>query len=225
MRVFVLLCIFIVLLPDFCFSLTKIHREEIEWSNIWLSGVGKIDKPHILMIGNSITKSYASIVSDCFSNSAYISYLTTSKSLGDPLFIKEVEMVLSQIDFDVIHFNNGLHGKGYSEVEFIDGFKSLLMTIDNKAPDAYLIWATITPVRKSGDLFVFDEFNHRVMERNSMVLQLINDKDILVNDLYGILKDRPNLYLNDGIHLNPDGCKIIASEVVAYLRKCLFNKD
>lgn len=221
MRVFVLLCIFIVLSRDFCFSQTKIHREEIEWSNIWLSGVGKIDKPHILMIGNSITKSYAPIVSDCFSDSVYCSYLTTSKSLGDPLFIKEVEMVLSQIDFDVIHFNNGLHGKGYSEVEFIDSFKSLLMTIDNKAPDAYLIWATITPVRKSGELFVFDEFNHRVMERNSMVLQLINDKDILVNDLYGILKERPDLYLSDGIHFNPDGCKMIASEVLRSIKKVI----
>lgn len=51
------------------------------------------------------------------------------------------------------------------------------------------------------------------------------DKDILVNNLYGILKDRPDLYSNDGIYLNPDGCKILVSKVVAYFRKYLFNKD
>ena len=59
--------------------------------------------------------------------------------------------------FDVVHFNNGLHGWGYNEEEYQKHFPELVATIRKHAPKAKLTWATTTPVRTSGDLTVFDD--------------------------------------------------------------------
>ena len=33
-------------------------REYIEWSDVWLTGANQTDKPHVLLLGNSITRGY-----------------------------------------------------------------------------------------------------------------------------------------------------------------------
>ena len=33
-----------------------IAREYIEWSDVWLTGANQTDKPHVLLLGNSITR-------------------------------------------------------------------------------------------------------------------------------------------------------------------------
>ena len=73
-----------------------------------------------------------------------------------------VAMVLDQCKFDVVHFNNGLHGWGYTEAEYEKGFPELVATIRKHAPKAKLIWATITPMRQSGKLDVIAEGTKRV---------------------------------------------------------------
>ena len=40
------------------FAQQKIAREYIEWSDIWIPGANKTDLPHVLLIGNSITRGY-----------------------------------------------------------------------------------------------------------------------------------------------------------------------
>ena len=35
-----------------------IAREYIEWSDVWLTGANQTDKPHVLLLGNSITRGY-----------------------------------------------------------------------------------------------------------------------------------------------------------------------
>ena len=44
--------------------------------------------------------------------------LTTSACACDPAFLLELKCVLTQYAFDVIHFNNGLHGMGYTEEQY-----------------------------------------------------------------------------------------------------------
>ena len=42
----------------FTYAQKKIAREYIEWSDIWIPGANKTDLPHVLLIGNSITRGY-----------------------------------------------------------------------------------------------------------------------------------------------------------------------
>lgn len=203
-------------------SQEKIHREDTEWANFWMVNVNDHDLPHILMIGNSITQRYSPLVAEALKGKAYCSRLTTSKSLGDPFYLKEVEMALAHNNYQVIHFNNGLHGRDYTEDEFIRDFSKLYKLIKKYAPKAQLVWATITPVRDKQKLDILDDFNNRVIERNKRVLAYLKGKDVMINDLYSILIDRPDLYsVGDGIHPNDKGNKLLSEQVINQISKLL----
>ena len=66
----------------------------------------------MLLIGDSITQGYYGQVAERLKGKASVARLTTSKSVGDPALLAEVALVLGQCRFDVVHFNNGLHGLG-----------------------------------------------------------------------------------------------------------------
>jgi hypothetical protein len=65
--------------------------------------------------------------------------------------------------FDVVHFNNGMHGWAYSEEEYGRALPGLLQVIRKCAPNAKLIWANTTPVRSGEGMRDFNERNIRVI--------------------------------------------------------------
>ena len=122
-------------------------------------------------------------------------------------------MVLDQCRFDVIHFNNGLHGWGYTDAEYEKSFPELLATIRKHAPKAKLIWATITPTRTKGKLAVIAEGTKRVQARNKIAEGIVTSEAIAVDDLYGLVKDHPEYWSQDGVHFNSKGIAVQAEQV------------
>ena len=76
------------------FAQQKIAREYIEWSDIWIPGANKTDLPHVLLIGNSITRGYYGKVEEALKEKAYVGRLSNSKSVGDPALIDELAVIL-----------------------------------------------------------------------------------------------------------------------------------
>jgi hypothetical protein len=128
----------------------RVVRENIEWLDVWVPGNGVKDQPRVLLIGDSITRAYFKTVEDNLKGKAIVCRLATSKSLGDPGLLDEVKLVLGQVTFDVVHFNNGMHGWGYTEDEYAKAVPDLVAVIRKGAPAAKLVWASTTPVRVSG---------------------------------------------------------------------------
>jgi len=151
---------------DACVAPTNLHgadliRERIEWCDIWITNADSNDLPRVLLIGDSITRGYFGGVEKALDGKANCARLTTSRCICDPVFFDELEMVLRQYPFDVIHFNNGLHGWGYSEAQYREAFPKLLDTLRRENPNARLIWTTTTPVRTRSDLDQLDEKTQR----------------------------------------------------------------
>jgi len=78
-------------------------------------------------------------------------------------------------------------------------------TIRKHAPQAKLIWATITPMRQAGKLDVIAEGTKRVQARNQIAEAIVAREGIAVDDLYGLLKDHPEYWSPDGVHFNAQG--------------------
>ncbi len=190
-----------------------IARESIEWCNVWIPDSTGTKLPRVLLLGDSITQGYYPKVAELLRDKASVARLTTSKSVGDPALLAEVAMVLDQCSFDVVHFNNGLHGWGYSESEYQQHFPDLVATIRKHAPKARLIWATITPTRVSGNLSQVAEGTKRVKARNKIAQEYVGKENILVDDLFSLVENHPEHYSGDGVHMNRQGIAVLAEQV------------
>ncbi len=197
----------------------KIVREEIEWLDVWVPGHSKKDLPKILLIGDSICKGYYNDVNNALKEKATLCRLATSKSLGDPGFLLEVSLVLSQTKFDVVHVNNGLHGWGYSEEEYAKALPELLAVIRKHAPKAKIVWANTTPMRIADKLDTLHEKNDRVKARNALAAKIMEAEKIETTDLFGAVADKPEFYSRDGVHFNTKGNAALAERVIASLKK------
>jgi lysophospholipase L1-like esterase len=198
-----------------------IAREHIEWADIWIPDASGTTLPRVLLIGDSITRGYYPPVAEKLKGKASVARLTTSKSVGDPALLAEVALVLDQCKFDVVHFNNGLHGFGYSEQEYEKNFPQLVATIRKHAPQAKLIWATITPMRQPGKLGAIAEGTKRVEARNKIVEGIVSQEGIAVDDLYALIKDHPEYWSNDGVHFNGKGIAVQTEQVTKRISECL----
>ena len=96
----------------------KSVSEDIEWSNMWMVSVNKMDLPKVLIIGDSHVERYYPVVAGKLLDKAYCSKFTTSRSLGDPALIEQLKTIFFSYKFDAICFNNGLHGIEYTDEEY-----------------------------------------------------------------------------------------------------------
>ncbi len=199
-----------------------VAREPIEWIRLWLPNVNKKDLPQVLLLGDSITQAYYQDVAADLKGKAYVGYLTSSLSVGDPMLPRQIALVLKNYRFGVIHFNNGLHGKGYTEEEYARYFPQFVKTLQANAHGAKLIWTSSTPVRTGKDMSEFAPFTQRVAARNKIADAYARKAGIPIDDLYAAVLHHPEYYLGvDGTHPNPQGRAAEAHDVAASILKAL----
>lgn len=197
-------------------------RESIEWCDIWISHANETNLPRVLLIGDSITRDYYPGVEKHLEGKAYVARLATSRFASDPVLLEEIALVLDNTKFDVIHFNNGMHGWQHSEAEYKSAFPKILETIRAHAPRARLVWATTTPLKVSTSQSPSEASDQRIAERNAIGLECVKGKNIAVDDLNALVRGHPE-YHSDNVHFNPDGIRIEAAQVAASIEPLLPN--
>jgi len=197
------------------------RRERIEWCDTWVMGANEAKLPRVLLVGDSICKSYYGAVEKALDGKALCARLATSKSLCDPAFLKELGLLLDDYPFAVIHINNGLHGWDYSEDDYAKHLPIVLEFIRQHAKGAKLIWANTTPVRKGKAVTEIDPKTDRVRERNMIANKIAQEQSIPVNDLFTPVIDHPEYFSEDGVHFNASGTPVLAERVTAAILKLL----
>jgi GDSL-like lipase/acylhydrolase family protein len=200
-------------------------RESIEWCDIWISHANETNLPRVLLIGDSITRAYYPEVEKLLAGRAYVARLATSRFISDPVLLQEIALVLDNTKFDVIHFNNGMHGWQHSEMEYGDAFPKFLATIKAHAPNAKLIWASTTTLKVSKHLPPDDQTqasDERIAARNTIALQYIQPQGIEVDDLNSLVRGHPE-YHSDNVHFNDQGIALQATQVAARIEPLLKN--
>lgn len=191
--------------------------ENIDWTFIRIENARETDKPRILIAGDSIAEGYYPYVKTSLADLFYFGKYTTSKFVGDPDFLKELEIILSRHSFDIIHLNVGLHGLEYSIAEYSDGIEALLVLLGKSAPDATIIWCQSTPIRLEENLEQFDKNNLVVKERNKITGIIMESNSIMINDLYAVVLSHPEYYRDDGLHFNDKGKQAQSEQVISIL--------
>ncbi len=201
-------------------------REGTEWLDVFMPNNNDTALPRILLIGNSITRGYYPEVVKLLEGKAYVARLATSKSICDPALKKEINLVMSYAKFDIVQFNNGLHGFGYTEEEYKAAFPGFVKAIRKNAPGAKLMWATSTPLHTRADAKIFSSNIERIKERNKIALDYVTaQKDIRVDDLWALVVDHPEYYQGgDGAHPLAPGYTALAQKVADELTVLLNEK-
>ncbi len=196
-------------------------RERIEWCDIWITNADRDDLPRVLLIGDSITRGYFSGVEKTLEDKVNGARLTTSRCICDPVFFDELKLVLRQYRFRVIHFNNGLHGMGYTEDQYREAFGQLMATLQQYRQGARLIWTTSTPVRRRDARHELADVTQRVRARNAIAQEFVGKAGLPVDDLFALVIDHPEYYAQDGVHFNAEGIQAQTTQVSQSILRAL----
>ena len=154
---------------------------------------------------------------------AFVARLSTSRFAADPVLLKEIELVLDGTKFDVIHFNNGMHGWQHSEADYRKALPKFIKTIRAHAPKAKLIWATTTPVRDGKSVTdgpKAEYSDERIAARNAIAAEIATAQKIPTDDLNATVRGHPE-YHSDNVHFNSQGIQIQAAQVSEEVEKLL----
>jgi hypothetical protein len=194
----------------------KVYKENIEWCDTWVAQTQNTSDPRVLLIGDSITRSYYNTVAQNLRGQFTPARLTTSSCVCDNILLKQFELLLSEYQFDIIHFNNGLHGWDYSEEEYGISLEVFFNHCKDNLKNSTLLWANTTPVRTRENPEILDDKNKRVCKRNDIAAKICKENDIAINDLYTKLFDHSQFYV-DTVHLNGEGQKFLGDNVSKFI--------
>ena len=194
--------------------------EKIEWTWTDRPEVRVSDLPNLLLVGDSITKAYYPMVMSDLKGVANVYLFATSASSGDPRLPGQLRDYFSimGILFAVVHFNNGMHGWGYTEQQYSAGLPDMIAALRAGAPRAKLIWASTTPILH--DSIEGEATNARIDVRNRLGSEVMNRNGIPTDDQHELMLKHQDLHDGD-VHFTTAGSTLQGKQVAATIRAAL----
>ena len=194
--------------------------EEIEWT--WEVRPAHPDPklPNVLLLGDSITRNYFPQVVKDLTGIANVYLMAVSTSVGDPRLPRQIAefAAMENVPFRVVHFNNGMHGWGYTEAQYKAAFPAFLSNVRSLTmKGGTLIWANTTPVKPNA---FNDATNPRIDERNAIAREQVQGAGIPIDDQHALMEKHLDLY-EDTVHFGPAGADIMGDRVAASVRAAL----
>lgn len=207
----------------FAMNTSPVVRENIEWCRTWVpdSATCDLKVPRVLLIGDSIVMGYGPEVTKVLGATASVAWLGTSRFPTDPVFREEILLVLRHTKFDLVHFNNGLHGFDNADESYVESLPVVLAEFRQATPGAKWILANSTPMREADKLDTWHPRTERVRFRNRAVAELAQKENLRLTDLFSPMENHPEFYDRDGTHFNDAGKAEQARVVARSVREAL----
>ncbi|HMG85389.1 MAG TPA: SGNH/GDSL hydrolase family protein [Terracidiphilus sp.] len=196
--------------------------EEIEWTWEVRPAHPERHLPNVLLLGDSISRNYFPQATKDLDGVANVYLMASSTSVGDPRLPHQIAefAAMEGVRFSVVHFNNGMHGWGYTEEQYKAAFPQFLRAIRALVDEhGELIWANTTPVRPDA---TNGATNPRIDERNAIALSLVKSAGITIDDQHALMLQHGELY-EDSIHFNSAGASIQGDQAAFGIRSALRN--
>ena len=198
------------------------QRESTEWCRYYWFNTENSALPRVLLIGDSIVAGYAELVAKRLADVATVAFFSTSACVGDPAIYRQLNLAFAGYEFDLIHFNNGLHGFTTTEADYARGLEDFVNAIEELDPSAGRIWRNSTPIPVKGEPAKLDAVkNPRVIERNRLAAAIMAKRDIPVDDLYAVAVSDPAFSAGDGYHYNQQGNEVLADHVAEVITEAM----
>ncbi|MEI8290587.1 MAG: carbohydrate binding domain-containing protein [Verrucomicrobiota bacterium] len=193
-------------------------REGTEWMTSYWYNANDTKLPRVLLVGDSICNGYQTFVRDELAGTASVSFYATSKCASDPTYLKALAFMLEEYDYQVVHFNNGLHSLSTDRKAWENGLVAALNLIKEKGKGAKIIWATSTPLKDPA-------LTAKAKELNLIAGRVMRASSLPVDDLFALMDplDR-NVFWVDTYHYREDARKMQARQVADHVLAALGAK-
>ena len=202
---------------------------------------------HVLILGDSISIGYTPFVTELMKDEAKVVRPTNANGgaencAGTTKGVPNIDrwLALDGGNWDVIHFNFGLHDIKHVQPESgqnsndpnhphqasPEKYEEQLRAIVEKlkATGAKLIYATTTPVPDGGVRPY--RLPSDVEKYNEIAVRIMKENDIAVNDLYAFVLPRmEEIQRPVNVHFTDEGSQALAEEVVKHIRKALGDAE
>ena len=181
--------------------------------------------PRVLLMGDSILNGYLPGVAKALEGKAFVDAWVTPTSQGDKSLPRQIEEVLAQGPYAVIHFNLGLHG--WQQGRIPDGqyeplTHAMVQAFKQRAPKAILIWASTTPVTKKDHPGELDpEIDPIIVAHNAMAAVVMKEEGLPTDELNALMMQHLDLARGDRFHWKPEGTALLVKQVSETLLKAL----
>ncbi len=184
--------------------------------------------PRVLLIGDSISIGYTLPVRKLLAGEANV-HRPQANCGPTSRGVEQLDRWLGKGDWDVIHFNWGLHDlkvmpDGQHQVPldaYEENLRKLLERLEKTG--ATLIWCSTTPV-PAGKLRP-PRSNEDVVAYNAVARKIMDEHDVAIDDLYAFALPRlKQIQRPVNVHFTEKGSAELAKQVAASIRKALLGK-
>lgn len=191
--------------------------------------------PRVLLIGDSISIGYTVPVRELLKGKANVHRPLTNCG-PTTRGLAEIDKWLGDGNWDVIHFNWGLHdlkylgpnGKNLADPKAagsrqqvpIDKYEANLrkLVARLKKTDASLIWRSTTPVPEGANGRVVGDS----VKYNAVAKTIMDEHDIAIDDQYSFALDKlKKIQLPANVHFSKDGSRELAKQAVTSIQEAL----
>jgi lysophospholipase L1-like esterase len=199
--------------------------EKVEWTWTDRPVASVAGLPNVLLVGDSITRGYYPAVAKDLSGVANVYLFASSTCSGDPRLPSQLReyFKMMSMKFAVVHFNNGMHGWGYTDAQYAAGLPKMIAALKTGAPGAKLIWATTTPLLHDaipGGPGTAEATNARIDERNRLAALAMQRQGIESEDLNALMLKHQDLH-NGDLHYTDAGYGIAGQEAATAIQAAL----
>jgi lysophospholipase L1-like esterase len=188
---------------------------------------------NVILLGDSIRIGYCNYVKEELKDLANVVFPDDNSRFTQYTFVNLftwLALVEKPEEIDVIHWNNGLwdvvHFNGDDQPlnttdQYADTLRRICRKMREKAPNAKIIFATMTPINEEWVQGPNYRIQDEVIKYNGVAREVMKEQGIDVNDLFQLLYEQPKSYFIDQCHLNPEGYQLVARQVSDVIRKAL----
>lgn len=191
-------------------------KETYEWITSWCDHAPSTDMPRILLIGDSIVRSYETLVREDLRDVCYVDFISTSYGLDNPIYKKIVGEMARNSDYALILFNFGLHAAHINARSYASRYAKMVDELLKCAP---VIPILTTTVYKNGKNKLDTVWKKKCADRNGAVLKIAEERKLSICDLFTVCAEIPyEMRSPDGYHFKDDGKRILANKVTETIR-------
>lgn len=214
-------------------------REWAEWLNVSFSN--DIKQKKLLIVGDSISCGYTPFVRELLPDYT-VDSINTSEGTNHQNIFDELALALNSRQYDIIHFNNGIHLHNITTSQYAENLTRIFDFIQNTSPSSKLIFGNTSTVNKlttetsnyntnnfqlgdrdptkilnTTNYGVYDcVASEKYIKLNDVAQKICADRNISITDFFHLCVDE-NLPKTDRVHFTDYGYQRLADLLVSNL--------